>query len=72
MATMKQTVLRRKQQVKDVRAEFQSVMTVRKGWRYVLTQCKGCRKMFQVPYRAGVYEWALRQLRNHVASCQEL
>jgi len=72
MATVKATVLRRQEQVKEVRREFGSVMVVRKGWRYVLTQCKGCKKMFQVPYKRGVYEWALRQLRNHVQTCQEL
>jgi hypothetical protein len=72
MATVKATVLRRKEQVKEVRKEFGHVMLVRKGWRYVICQCKGCRRMFQVPYKAAAYEYGRRVLRVHVECCQEL
>lgn len=72
MAIIKATVQRRRRQVKEVRDEFGSVMIVRKGWHYVICQCKGCKRMFQIPFRAAAFDWARRQLRAHVAACQGL
>lgn len=72
MASLKTTLLKRRGQVKRVREEFGAVMVVRKGWHYVLCQCKGCKRMFQVPYRAAAFDWACRQLRAHLTSCQGL
>lgn len=67
MATLRSTMQKRAATVHHVRREHGRHFKVRKGWRYVLCQCKGCQKLFQVPYRDPGYSFAIHQLNIHTA-----
>ena len=72
MATATKTVFRRAKQVKEVRKLFGKLCSVRKGSHYIGAQCDGCKRIFQIPYRVASYEWAIRQLSNHLRVCPRL
>jgi len=70
MATLKKTLATRAQLVKDVRKAFHDGFKVRKGWRYVILQCRGCNRLFQVPYKEPGRSFAFRALEVHKGSCK--
>lgn len=72
MATIKKISDRRRQLVRYVRKEFNSVMTVRKGANYIICQCKGCRRVFQLPYGKYAFGVAFTYLHGHLRTCREL
>lgn len=50
---------------RDLRERYGKKFVVRKSWHYAMTQCRDCRKVFQVGFHEPALSWALAALDAH-------